>query len=67
MIKHPLTDEKITANQLAKWMIIDAMDERACDPLADDYSYGCMTDRERREFSKAFDKQCERVEKFLNL
>ena len=67
MIKHPLTGEKITANQLAKWMIIDAMDAKACDPLADDFTYGSMTDRDRREFYKAFEKQIERVEKFLNL
>ena len=67
MIKHPITDEKITPNQLAKWMIIDAIDARSCDPLADDFSFGSMTDREREEFHKALRKQTERVEKFLNL
>ena len=62
MIKHPLTDEKITPNQLAKWVIIDAMDAAACAPQVDG-----MTEREQREFSTALNKQIERVEKFLNL
>ena len=66
MIKHPLTDQKITANQLAKWHIVDALDARACDPT----SYGefeSMTEKERKDFFKAFDKQLSRVEKFLNI
>ncbi len=68
MIKHPLTDQKITANQLAKWHVIDALELRADDPTC----YGCgefesMTDKERKDFFEALNKQIRRVEKFLNV
>ena len=68
MIKHPFTEQKITPNQLAKVVLLDAIDARACDPLMGfETEEGAMTDRERRAFIEAFRKQVARVEKFINL
>lgn len=67
MIKHLYRDTKVTANQLAKQVVRDAIDARACDPL-DCYSGADkMTDKERADFQEAFDNQVARVEKFLGL
>ena len=65
MIKHLFQDKTVTANQLAKLIIIDSIDSRACDPLACHFEAGKMTDKEKADFDAAFNKQRARVEKFL--
>ena len=67
MIKHLYQDKTVTANQLAKLILLDAIDSRACDPLDCHYEANKMTDKERLDFEEAFNKQIARVEKFLGL
>jgi hypothetical protein len=67
MIKHLYKGSKVTANQLAKQVVLDAIDARACDPLDCHSEADKMTDKERADFQEAFDKQVARVEKFLGL
>ena len=67
MIRHLFQDKTVTANQLAKLIIIDAIDSRACDPLDCHYEADKMTEKEKADFQKAFNKQIARVEKFLGL
>jgi len=65
MIKHLYKDMNVTANQLAKQMILDAIDNKACDPLGDFYDQNKMTDKEKADFYKAFHKQVDRVTKYM--
>ena len=65
MIKHLYKDAKVTANQLAKQVILDAMDARACEPLADYFDANKMTEKERQDFYRAFNKQVLRVYKLM--
>lgn len=67
MIKHLYQDKTVTANQLAKLILLDAIDSRACDPLDCHFEASKMTDKEMLDFQAAFDKQIARVEKFLGL
>ena len=67
MIKHLYKDTKVTANQLAKQVVLDAIDARACDPLDCYFDADKMTEKERADFQKAFNKHVARVEKFLGL
>lgn len=65
MIMHLFQNKTVTANQLAKLIIIDAIDSRACDPLDCHFEANKMTAKEEKDFQKAFNKQIARVEKFL--
>ena len=65
MIRHLYRDTKVTANQLAKQVIIDAIDARACEPLADYFEANKMSDKERQDFYRAFNKQVDRVTKLM--
>lgn len=67
MIKHLYQDKTVTANQLAKIILLDAIDARACDPLDSHGEAHKMTEKEEADFQKAFNKQMARVEKFLGL
>jgi len=67
MIKHLFQDKTVTANQLAKLIIIDAIDCRSCDPLDSHFEANKMTDKEKADFFEAFNKQIARVEKFMNV
>jgi hypothetical protein len=67
MIKHLYENKTVTANQLAKIILLDAIDARSCDPLDCHYEADKMTEKERADFQKAFNKQIARVEKFLGL
>lgn len=67
MIKHLYENKTVTANQLAKIILLDAIDGRACDPLDCHYEADKMTEKEKADFQKAFNKQIARVEKFLGL
>ena len=57
----------MTANDLAKWMILAAIDSRSCDPLEFLPENHGMTEREIDLFNIAFSKQIARVTKLLNL
>jgi len=65
MIKHLYKDMNVTANQLAKQMILDALDNKACDPLADYFDENKMTEKEKADFFKAFHNQVDRVTKYM--
>ena len=67
MIKHLYENKAVTANQLAKIILLDAIDSRACDPLDCHFEAHKMTEKEKADFQKAFNKQIARVEKFLGL
>ena len=62
MIISLFTGNRITANQLAKQHIIDALDARSCGMLDDT---GDLTEKEQHDLMQAWEKQIARVAKLM--
>ena len=61
MIKSLFSNNKITANQLAKQLMLDAIDAHTCE-----FDTEGMTDKERQDVYNAVTRQVERLNKLLN-
>lgn len=60
MITSLFGTNKVTANQHAKQMILDALDSKGCA-----FDTEGMTEKETDALREAFDNQCKRVEKLM--